>query len=209
MQNHFKFILTCYKQNRYAWSITNMYNKIFYMGGWKSKISHSNFLRSLPESSSGGRSGLQIAQAVTGQKQSQKESAPPMAAGLELRARGIILLCMFTLRAPSFPQITPSMWKGGREERNFEVANSYQILKPIQVNLFISAANIHVILQEQYQVFAGDYLKSVMCPHCSPNYRWITQMTIFKNITLNQRGIANTVSSLLGLWGEWLSYTSN
>lgn len=58
----------------------------------------------------GGRSGLHLAQDVTGQKQSQKESAPPMAAGLELRAHGIILLCMFTLRAPSFPQITPRLY---------------------------------------------------------------------------------------------------
>lgn len=60
------------------------------------------------------------------------------------------------------------MWKEGRGERNFEVANSYQILKRIQVNWFMSAANIHMILQKQYQVFAWDYLKSVMCPTVAP-----------------------------------------
>lgn len=58
----------------------------------------------------GGCSGLHLAQAVTGQKQSQKVSTPSMAAGLELRARGIILLCLFTLRIPSFPQITPRLY---------------------------------------------------------------------------------------------------
>lgn len=38
--------------------------------------------------------------------------------------------------------------KEGRGEKNFEMANSYQNLKTIQVNWFISAVNIHVILQK-------------------------------------------------------------
>lgn len=92
------------------------------------------------------------------------------------------------LKALQYEPFTERKKRGERETLKWLIVTN---LKTIQVNWFMSAVNIHVILQKQCQVFAWGIFKKHYVPNCSPNYRQIMQMTIFKNITLNQRGIEN------------------